>query len=67
MYVAKYTLIWKDLINEIKSPKLLPAIIDNHFPKPKLELEPVHIWCLVCGLETSTWKSHGIQIVDTCD
>ncbi len=58
--VAKHMLNWKDLIDEIKSPILLPAVINNHLPKPISKSEPVQIWCLVCGLETSVWKSLGI-------
>ncbi len=67
IYVVKHMLNWKDPIDEIESPILLPAIIDNHLPKAILISEPVCIWCLFCGLETSIWKSHTIQIVDTCD
>ncbi len=67
MYAAIHMSHWKDQINEIESPILLPAIIDNHLLKPISKSEPVCIQCLVCGLETSIQKSLGIQIVNTCD
>ncbi len=67
MYVAKHMLNWKDPIDGIESPILIPVVINNHLPKPISKSEWVHIWCLVCGLQTSIWKSLVIQTVNTCD
>ncbi len=42
---------------DAKSHELLPVSYSSS----------VCVLCVVCGLQTSTWRSLGIQTVDTCD
>ncbi len=39
------------------------TIVQSQFPISA----NAHVWCIVCSLETSIWKSLGTQIVDTYD
>ncbi len=63
MYVAKLMLNWKDLMVECERTILLPVVTDNHFHKPVSNSTDVCVWCVVCGLETSSWKSIRTQTV----
>ena len=67
MYVAKLMLNWKDPMVECETTILSPVDTDNHCLKPVSKSANIHIWCVVCSLETSIPTSLGIQIVDICD
>ncbi len=65
--VAQLMLNWKDPIIEDDSITVPPPVWENHNAIPISNSPTSCVWCVVCGLETSIWKSLQIQIVDTYD
>ncbi len=71
VYDTKVMLNWKNSRVKddikVKLPPVRPIFWENHDPMPMSYWLPGFVWCVICGLKTSIWKSLGIQAVDTCD